>query len=164
MHGFEPGEHVAHDLHGAPRRERPAAQALAQRFAVEVCHDVIRNAVPIIHVVHGNDVLMLQLGEELRFPLEPLGRVRAGQLGTQNLDGDDTLESRVARAEYHTHPAPAELCFDLVLGGEDRADPFEDGAHDGRECNRSGVRQKERPRRRAGAGGPEGRGGRVTEL
>src|SRR5438874_590499 len=45
MHGFEPGEHVAHDLHGAPRREQAAAaQALAQRFAVEVCHDVIRNA------------------------------------------------------------------------------------------------------------------------
>ena len=66
-------------------------------------------------VVERADVRVRQLRDGLRLALEALPRVgRRGDLGRQNLDGDDAIEARVAGFVDLAHPARADGRLNLI--------------------------------------------------
>ncbi len=96
-------------------RDRPARDSLREVFALDQFHHESVGSVGLFQTVNGRNVLMVQGGEDFRFPLESghsfrVGRERFGE----NLDGDVAIEPRVARAIHLPHAAGPQGGEDLV--------------------------------------------------
>jgi hypothetical protein len=95
--------------------QRPALEAIVQRFAVEQFHDQVVDGLVAADVMDGADMRVVERRNRPRFLLEALprlgvGRARAGD----DLDGDRAIEPRVPRFVDLAHAARAERGEDLV--------------------------------------------------
>ena len=96
-------------------RERPLAQAVRQRLALEVLHDEVLGLALAVDVVERADVRMRDLRDRLGLALEPLAQLRVRrEVRRQDLDGDRALEPRVPRLVNLPHPAGPDGRKDLV--------------------------------------------------
>src|SRR5262249_25369521 len=90
-------------------------QSLLQRLAVEVLHDEIGDAVLVANVVHRANVRMAQAGNGVCLTLEPrTPRGVVGDAGVKNLEGDITIEPRIAGPIHFAHPTSADRLEDFV--------------------------------------------------
>jgi hypothetical protein len=97
-------------LHDRGPRSRRAAEPVAQGVALHVLHRDEEHAVVDIHVVHGHDVGMRQLGHRLRLSHHPSAAGGAVALGqTQALHRDLASELGIVGAQHEPHPARADL-------------------------------------------------------
>ncbi len=105
--GAEP-EHVG-------ERQRSFREPILERLAVDELHDQEVDAALAPDVVQRADVRMVERRHRARFALEPLAPLHiVRQRSRQYLDGDGSIEARVARFVDLAHPARAERREDLV--------------------------------------------------
>ena len=79
-------DNVAQNADGIGEGERARCQLVAQRGPRHVGHDVVQETIGLAGVVQGEDVRVLQPGDDLDFPKESLGAERRSQFGTQDLE------------------------------------------------------------------------------
>src|SRR5437870_5200005 len=110
---------LGRDLHRVLERQLLLAlQAIAQRLALDVRHDVIEEAGRGAGVVQGQDVGMLQPGGDLDLAQKPLGAERGRDLGVQDLDRHRSAVFQVLRQEHRGHASTAQLPLDRVAVSE----------------------------------------------
>jgi hypothetical protein len=107
------------DLDAEPQdlleRQRPRVEAIRERAPFEELHDEVVDAVLVPDVVKRADVRMGQGRDGLRLALE--ARPRVGilrKMRGKDLDRDETVEPRVARAIHLAHAPGSERGDDLV--------------------------------------------------
>jgi hypothetical protein len=110
-------------------RERALARdPLAQRLAVHEGHDVERTGRRVpggAGIEQGQDVRMLQPGQDLDLEQEPLRSLAGHDLGAEDLDGDGPVVLAVAAEVDGRHPAVPQLPLDAVAVAHARR--LEDG-------------------------------------
>ena len=87
-------------------------------FALDVRHHVVQEAVGLAGVDQRQDVGVVEASGNLDLSEEPLRAERAGELGLQHLDGDETMVLPVLGEVDGCHPPVAELALDRVPVGE----------------------------------------------
>ena len=104
------------DIEGLVQRQRPPLDPLLQRLALVVRHHEVELAVGrLVDLVDGADVGVVQRRGRLGFLQEPLlGRLVAGQVRREELDGDLALEAGVLGRVDDPHAAVAEFGADRV--------------------------------------------------
>ncbi len=111
--------HLPGDPHRLVHAElRFPVQPAAQRFALDVRHDVEEEAVGGAGVEERQDVRVLELGGGGDLLHEALGTEDGGQLGLQHLDGHLAQVAEVLGQVDRGHAARAELPLDAVAVGE----------------------------------------------
>ena len=106
-----------------------AAEPVAQRFALDERHDVVRGAADLARVDEAEDVGVLQVGDGLDLAEEPLGADHGGEVGAEHLDGDLALVAEVVGEVDGGHAALAELALDAVAVGENGAEALDGVGH-----------------------------------
>ncbi len=113
------------DLESPFRQQAPVvAEQVAQGAAVHVLHHDVRLRCRADHVlagvVHGDDGRVVEGGGRLGFPAEAglEGRV-AGQVVTERLDSDDTVQANVTRAVDLGHAAAPDDTVEFVAATEE---------------------------------------------
>ncbi len=102
------------------KRQRPAAQPIAERLSRDVLHGQERDAVGLAGLVERGDRGMLQPSAGRRFAKEP--RARFGrQRGGKDLDRRGATEGEVPGEKDLSHASRAERLLDPIVG-EDPAD------------------------------------------
>src|SRR6185437_10825146 len=116
------------DLHGVVQGHLLLPlEPLAERFAGDVRHRIVQEAIRLTGVVERQDVRMVELGGNLDFAQEPRGTDRSGDFGTQDLDGDGPAVLLIQREVHDGHAAPAQLPLYAVASGETLAQSGGDG-------------------------------------
>ena len=112
----QPLGHLRGDADGLRNRQRSPGEALLQRLALVVRHHEVELAVRgLVDLVDCADVRVVQGRGGLRLLQEPLlGRLVAGQVRRQELDGDLALQARVVGRVDDPHAAVAEFGADRV--------------------------------------------------
>ena len=93
-------------------------EPVAQRFTLDVGHDVEEKAVGLTGVVQRQDVRMIQPGGDLDLSQKPLGPEHRCQLGPEHLDGHGAVVLQVVGEIDRRHAAAAELVREGVAAGE----------------------------------------------
>ena len=98
--------------------EFAVAQQVAEVHAVDEFHDEIEESAGFAEVVDGDDVRVVELGEQFGLAGEALGETspRPTRSGGEDLDGDDPVERFLAGLVNHAHAAAAEAFEDFELG------------------------------------------------
>jgi len=110
---------LGRDCQRVVERQGATLDPAGQRLAIEVLHDEIRRAVLFADVVQRADVRVLELRDRARFAIEPFSELGiSGERRWQDLDGDDAIETRVARLVDLAHSAGADGRLNFV-----RAEP-----------------------------------------
>ncbi len=104
------------DVHCLVQRQRPPLDPLLERLAVVVRHHEVELAVVgLVDLVDRADVGMVERRGGLRLLQEPLlGRLVAGQIRREELDGDLALQARVLGRVDDPHAAVAEFGADRI--------------------------------------------------
>ena len=90
------------------KRQRALFEALGERLAFHALHHQIVGSVLMTDVMQHADVRMIQAGDGFRFAFESLfANWIRGQLRGKNLDRNNAIKARVARAVNFAHPARA---------------------------------------------------------
>jgi hypothetical protein len=89
---------------------------VAQRFALDIGHDVEEETVGGARVVDRHDVGVGEGGRDLDLPQEPL-RSQA-ETRVQDLDRDPAAVSQVPRENHRAHAATADQSLDAIALGE----------------------------------------------
>ena len=98
-------------------------QIFLEGDALDQLHDDIVRAVFAADVVHGDDVVMAELGDRLGLDREPLADIRVpGVFVLEYFYGDITVEHMAARAVDDRHAAHADHVDDLIPAAEQFAD------------------------------------------
>ena len=92
-------------------------QPFGQRLTFDVVHDVVVESVRLAGAVHGHHVRMIESGEDASFPEESFCRRSRSVFGSENLDGDVTLQGHVTSEKDRPHPTGTELTLDVILVG-----------------------------------------------
>src|SRR5438874_3728370 len=108
---------------------RLARQPIAQRFALHVRHDVIKEAGGDARVVQGQDVRMLQSRRDLDLAQEPLGAEGGRQLRVQQLDRDGPVVLQVLGQEHGGHAAAPQFPLHRIAVGEGLTQGVEQVGH-----------------------------------
>ena len=95
-----------------------AVETFAQRLAFDVRHHVVEKAVGGAGVEQRKDVRMVEPRGELDLAKKPVGAERCGEVGVEDLEGDDAIVLAVLGEVDGRHPAAAELAIDGVGAGE----------------------------------------------
>src|SRR4030095_12580235 len=96
-------------------------QPLLQRLALEVLHHEKRGPDALADIVERADVRMRELRDRAGLAVKALAKLGIGrQTRWQDLDGDGTIQTRVARFVDFAHPARADGSDDFV-GAKARA-------------------------------------------
>jgi len=96
-------------------RQRSTRQPTLERVALDELEDKEANPVGFLQTVNARDVRMIERGHESRLLLESVEASRIlACLIEQELDGNVTPETVVARTVYLAHPPGAESANDLV--------------------------------------------------
>jgi hypothetical protein len=99
----------------------------AEAGSVDELHDEEGDAAVLAHVVHGDDVGVVQRGRGTRLAHEALARVgRRGRI-RQDLDRDVAVQVEIARAVDDPHPAASELAVEAVASPKHGAWPDQRG-------------------------------------
>ena len=117
---------LAHQAQRLRHGERAlAGEPLAQGLAVHVRHDVERPGRRLVGgagVEQGEDVGVLEPGQDLDLEQEALGGLAGDDLRAQDLDRDGAVVLAVAREIDHRHAAPTQLTVDgVAVANGDRA-------------------------------------------
>jgi hypothetical protein len=116
--GVERGGHIGDERGRPPGRQRTVA--VDERVQVRPVHEAHRDveqAVGLPGRVDGDDVRMLDVRDRAGLAGEPLpGRLVAGQVPGQHLQGYRAAESLVVGAEHDRHPAHADQVREQVPG------------------------------------------------
>ena len=115
MGSVEPGQNITRELNRFVWREGSAFQSLLQRLSFDVVHDVIENVAGLSGVIYGNDVRMLETGQDSGFVQKATSGNFGCLLRLDDLYGDSPVKEGVACEEHRTHPAAGELALYLVL-------------------------------------------------
>ena len=93
----------------------PVRDPIRERRALDELHDQRMHASRLFEPVHDRNVGMIQRGENLGFAMEAREPVRIGseRVG-EHLDGDITIETRVAGAVDLAHTPGPQRAEDLV--------------------------------------------------
>jgi len=119
---------VLHDRHRLRHGEATVReQSCAERLAVDVWHDEIRQPVGDAGAQHAHDVGMLQTGRQQDLAAEPIDRDGGGHVLRKHLDGYAALQRVVERDEDARHAATLELTLDGVGGAEGGAELVDEG-------------------------------------
>src|SRR5262249_41187647 len=94
---------------------RASTQSRGERLALQVLHHEIFGGSRSPDVVQHAHVWMRQRGDEARFALEPVAKLRVGaeRVG-KNLDGDRTIQAGIASFVALAHAAGAKRRLDDV--------------------------------------------------
>ena len=106
-----------------------APEPVAQRFALDERHHVVRSAADLARVDEPEDVGVLQVGDGLDLAEEPLGADDGREVGAEHLDGDLALVAEVVGEVDRGHAALAELALDAVAVGENGAEALDGVGH-----------------------------------
>ena len=90
------------------------AEAITQRAAFHQWQHVIQMALALAGIEQRDDGRMAQLAEEADFLQEVMVGRRFVELGSQQLDGDETVGLLIARAVHDGRGATADLAIDQV--------------------------------------------------
>ena len=89
--------------------EPVVGENVRKRLPIDEFHRQVVNAVVLFNRVNGDDVGMVQRGEQPGFTLKPGKAVGiCGKFFGQSLDRNFTAELRVASLPHFSHPAPAD--------------------------------------------------------
>ena len=95
--------------------DRPFAETLLERLALQIFHDEEISAILMADVVKNANVGVVQTGDGARLPLKSLpGFGIGGEMRGQNLDCHIAAEPRVAGAIDFSHTAGAQRCDNFV--------------------------------------------------
>src|SRR4051812_35831740 len=116
-----PGD-FAEDSRRVGRRERTtSSDALGERFAIDVRHDVEDELVDLVDGVNRHDVGMRETRRRARLPEEPIAKTfLSRQLGRQELDRDGAVEANFSGEVDDTHAAAAELSLERISADDGR--------------------------------------------
>src|SRR2546429_3504873 len=106
-----------------------ALEPVAQRFALDVRHDVIEEAGGGTRVVQRQDVGVLQPGRNLDLAQEPLGAEGRRQLRVQDLDRHRPVVLQIVGQEHGGHAAASQLPLHRVAVSEGFAQGVEQVGH-----------------------------------
>ena len=96
-------------------RQRTFLQSLRERLAFQILHHQIIDSVLMSCIVKRADMRMIQAGNRLRFALEAFAQVSAvGEMSGKNLDGDDSIEARIAGLVHLAHSTRTNSGEDFV--------------------------------------------------
>jgi hypothetical protein len=100
-----------------------AANALRERFAIDVAHDEEGMSAEFVGAMDGDDVLMRQSTGRARLAQEPLADHEiAREMRGERLDRYATIESEIASEVDDSHATATDLTLQVVLpverGGE----------------------------------------------
>ncbi len=111
------GEDLFADLQHLVRREFSLpAQAILQRLALDVLHHDEIGLAFAAAVNHADDVRVIQVGEDRRFPLEPLDEeLVLGEIFRKDFDGDGAVEGQLPAAENDGHAAGTQERLDDIV-------------------------------------------------
>ena len=102
------------------------AQPFGERLAAHVSHDEVPEAVDFAEAVEREDPRMRELRGDARLATKPLTAFgRLGEVGSEDLYGNEPLERALASEVDRTHAAASQRSHDLVLRSERALD---DGA------------------------------------
>ena len=88
-------------------RQFPRLFDFAQVGAIHELHQQIVQRAGLAKVMNGDDVRMIEAGQGAGFAVEPLGKTGiAGHRRRQHLQGDQTVQCRLARLVNRPHAAP----------------------------------------------------------
>jgi hypothetical protein len=111
----ERARHVPHDAHDGVERQRSFfGELCAKGFPLDERHRVIRQPVRVARRNDGDDVRLLERGNELDFALEPFDVDARGQFGREQLDDDLPVESLFVGDEHLGHAAATEFALEDV--------------------------------------------------
>ena len=97
------------------KSERPARDAIGEALALEELHDEKVDAILVTDVEERADVRMAELGDRFRLALEAALQLSVRrELRGEDLDGDASLEPRVAPAPDFSHPTRANARDDFI--------------------------------------------------
>jgi len=97
-------------------REGTVADELGEGLALDVIHREIREPFVVSDFVDGHDVGVLERGGRSGFLLESGAGGGIGEVSPeQDLDGDDTSEAALARAEDDAHAAAGDFLEQVVI-------------------------------------------------
>ena len=115
VRGGETERHLRRVVGRLAERERPVAQPLAQRLALEQLRHDVRDIALAADVVERQDVGMAERRHGARLALEALAALGAlAEVRRQHLDRHVATEPGVARAVDLAHPSRTERGRDLV--------------------------------------------------
>jgi hypothetical protein len=104
------------DVEDAGERQSFSRENLLQALALDKLHGQKLNAGVLFDREQGDDVRMIEPGDDFRFALEALEANRIGsEIGGKHLDRDVAIEPGIARAIHFTHATFAEQAGDLVV-------------------------------------------------
>ena len=130
MRDLEGFQQIAPEFARAVDRQGPGLlEPALDGVARQIVHHVERQALTLVHVVHGNDVGMGQPAEDPSFLDELLLRFDRPQLGPQDLDRHGAVEPYVARQVHGSHAAASELAQQLVVWRQSRTQALKEGRH-----------------------------------
>jgi hypothetical protein len=118
-------EGLTEDVHDARRLEgRILAEDVVEAAAIQVLHHDVEQAVGLLPEVehpHGVRVIDARCGHGFALESRDERRLEV-ELGMQNFDGHDLVETRLAGAIDGSHPPPAQIRLDDVLVGDGPGD------------------------------------------
>ena len=116
VRGLERLGNLLRDAQRLDERDRPAAQAIREVFALHQLHHQRAAAAGFLEAVDAGDVRMAERGQHLRLAVEARHAVLVVRevLG-QQLQRDVAVQARVGRAEHLSHAASPELAGDAIV-------------------------------------------------
>ena len=114
------------------RKLRLALEPVAERFALDVGHDVENGGVDSAGINEGEDVGMLQVGGGFDLLQEPLGADEYRQLGAEHFERDPAVVAPIQREVDRGHAAGAQLTLDGVAVGQGCLEAIDPIGHDGK--------------------------------
>ena len=115
--------HLAHHVEARLERERLGAlQVVVERVALEQLHHHVEPPLVLSHVVHGDEVAVLQLPGDLGLAVEALARLAVAlEVGHHDLERDVAVVGVVEGAVDDAHRALADAIGDAVAADGGRA-------------------------------------------
>ena len=101
-----------------PPRPSASCQPLAQRAALDVGHNIVKEPARLAGIVHGEDVRVGESRHDLDFVEEPLDSDDRGEAGEQHLERDLALMPGVVGQIHAGHAAAAEQAAELEPPGQ----------------------------------------------
>jgi hypothetical protein len=104
---------------GIGERELPVAgEPVAEGLALDERHGEPEPAGGVARVEDGEDVGVVQAGGGVDLALEPLGAEGRGEVGVEDLEGDQPIVLEIAGEEDGGHAAPPELSLECVAAAQ----------------------------------------------
>ena len=112
--GGEPSGNLERDLQGGRERQRAGAEPRPQRFALEAFGDEVRGAAVVAHVIHRDDIGVIEGAGGPGFVVQRREALAVGRMRQQQLDRHVASDPLVPGAPHFAGAAGAEPALDRV--------------------------------------------------